>query len=692
MLPTTDELGENLQVLRRQLQQDIHEAHNNLLQELRRLPTQATACPAATSHSRTADNVCAPRGTATNWSSREDSSLAQRPRGKSEARQSTESTGARRLSDSRKAVGSQLLLAKGSFCDSGDPVRRLKGRSLSKLALAAGRTLADLGSQVGAKMSGAREVAQPHVLGGKLANIPLPESPDAVVPIQVNPEPQPLKPAAAWEPTLGMTVTIIENEDDTHIAPPIAMNSIDESLDSPDRSFLTASSVPQTSSSKRVSNIVTKLNAQKSLHLLAQNSDAMTDDEEETSLLKRMVDCQAFDAFFTLIIVLNALTIGLQTDEMARQGMQVVPRAYLVFDRVFCLMFSIELCLRFAVHRSRFFAETGLAWGVFDCCVVFLHITEQLLQLLPAWDKAGEAGASTSSGMSFVRTVRVIRLIRILRIIRIIRFVDELRTLVTSIMSSLRSLFWTVMLLFLGIYIVGIYFTQVVLDLTLATAADGAVIDATPDLQQHFGDMSLSMLSLYQAMSGGVDWEDLSTPLVNISVFQGFVFVTYITFTVLALTNVVTGVFVEGALRTAKREEEEVLLESLRRLFWKECSSEDGESLLNKDQFQQRLQDPQLVSYLQKIQVDPAEANLLFTLFGDGSDSGTINYEEWVSGCMRLRGGVRAIDTMVLLYEVVEMRRDLDAYREWAEDLLTNIASAVQASSSRDAAFGHHGL
>lgn len=321
--------------------------------------------------------------------------------------------------------------------------------------------------------------------------------------------------------------------------------------------------------------------------------------------------------------------------------------------------------MRLLAYGRHFFTETGLVWGIFDCCVVGLQVVEELLQTLATLTASDN---STGAGnVTFLRAVRILRLIRVLRIIRIIRFMDELRTLVVSIMNSMRSLFWTLMLLLLGIYVVGIYFTQLVLDFRLEGIEAAAASDTR--LNTHFGRLPSAMLSLYQAMSGGIDWYDLSTPLITISTVQGIVFVLYIAFTVLALTNVVTGVFVEGALKSAKQEEEDVMLDTLRRMFWED----DGRApnahagCLTKEQFKERLGNPQLARYLQSINVDPKEANMLFTLIDD-DNSGMIDYEEWISGCMRIRGNARAIDTILLLHEVVQARRDLESLRLWVEE------------------------
>merc|ERR1719502_2503498 len=65
---------------------------------------------------------------------------------------------------------------------------------------------------------------------------------------------------------------------------------------------------------------------------------------------------------------------------------------------------------------------------------------------------------------SFMRILRMFRLVRIMRMIRILRLISELRTIVASIMGSMRSLLWTVVLIFMLVYVFAVYLTQLVLD------------------------------------------------------------------------------------------------------------------------------------------------------------------------------------------------------------------------------------
>jgi hypothetical protein len=76
-------------------------------------------------------------------------------------------------------------------------------------------------------------------------------------------------------------------------------------------------------------------------------------------------------------------------------------------------------------------------------------------------------------------------------------------------------------------------------------------------LEVYFGSLSRTMLSLFQCITSGLDWEIVAQPLWDdVSPVHAVLFSLYIAFAVLALLNVITGVFVESALLHAKADKD----------------------------------------------------------------------------------------------------------------------------------------
>merc|ERR1712232_106440 len=161
-------------------------------------------------------------------------------------------------------------------------------------------------------------------------------------------------------------------------------------------------------------------------------------------------------------------------------------------------------------------------------------------------------GGVHAGGLSSMRILRILRLMRIIRFVRIMRLVGELRALVAAIASSLKALFWTVVLVALLIYIMSVLFTQIVSDYMI----DHTEVDSDQEeLRRFFGSLGSAALTLFQAITGGVSWHIVTDPLgKQISTAFMAMFVCYIAFMLLALMNVVTGVFVDTAISKNKEQ------------------------------------------------------------------------------------------------------------------------------------------
>lgn len=117
--------------------------------------------------------------------------------------------------------------------------------------------------------------------------------------------------------------------------------------------------------------------------------------------------------------------------------------------------------------------------------------------------------------------------------------------------------------------------------------------------------------------------------------------------------NVVTGVFVDSVLASAKADKEQYLLNSARQLF------STAEEEIDWEAFQKKMDNPQMLDFFKGIDVDPSEAKGIFSLI-DADESGSINADEFLNGCVRLHGPSKALETAVLLHEVRAIRRNVN--------------------------------
>mmetsp|Transcript_58150 Transcript_58150/g.180120 ORF Transcript_58150/g.180120 Transcript_58150/m.180120 type:complete len:730 (-) Transcript_58150:105-2294(-) len=360
-----------------------------------------------------------------------------------------------------------------------------------------------------------------------------------------------------------------------------------------------------------------------------------------------VLQSNSFDNCVGLLIFLNACTIGVQTDIMASKRTEEVPVVFVAFDQVFLVLFSAELLLRVYVHRCSFFNpwSAGAAWNWFDLFIVAAQIVEESIRVIALSNNIKDEG-SEASDFKVMRMLRILRLMRVLRVMRVLRLISELRTIVSSILGSMKS---------------------------LAEDASEHI------LGRYFGSISRSILTLYQAVSGGIDWDSIMHPLIEeLNPLNGIAFTGYVAFTLLALMNVVTGVFVQTALQSAKDEEDAFLTDTIVRLF----RVNEGEmrfQTLHKEDIADALCNPTARKEWKAIDISPQEAHYLFTLL-DIDSKGEVSFEEFLSGCLRLRGQAKSVDLLNLLQEFrrFEKRtsRDMKILKAQVKSLQTNSSQA----------------
>jgi hypothetical protein len=118
---------------------------------------------------------------------------------------------------------------------------------------------------------------------------------------------------------------------------------------------------------------------------------------------------------------------------------------------------------------------------------------------------------------------------------------------------------------------------------------------------------------------------------------------------------VITGVFVESALESDAEEKDAHMVERLLNFM----ANGDNPGMTTLEEFEHRLEDPVLCHYFDSCDVDPGEARGLFKLL-DANGSGVIDSEEFIMGCLRLRGNAKAIDLATIMYENRRWNRRLD--------------------------------
>ena len=220
---------------------------------------------------------------------------------------------------------------------------------------------------------------------------------------------------------------------------------------------------------------------------------------ERTNRLWRIVESPIFTGFILVVIVANAVVLGLQTYEVieSKHGDTLN-----LLNDLFLAIFVVELALRMGAYgrRPQDFFLSG--WNIFDFVVI---------------------------GFAFVPGVResstLLRIARLLRVVRVVRILPDLRILVTGVIRSLPPLGSMLLLTTVLLFIYGMLGWLLFGD----------------EIPEDWGNIGRAMLSLFVLLT----LEDFPRYMergMEVHPWSWIYFVTFVLITVFIVINVLIGI------------------------------------------------------------------------------------------------------------------------------------------------------
>ncbi len=213
-----------------------------------------------------------------------------------------------------------------------------------------------------------------------------------------------------------------------------------------------------------------------------------------------VLESAGFQQTITGLIVLNAVTLGLETSPAA---METAGPVLLGLDRALLSVFVAEIVTKLVVYRTRFHRD---AWNVFDLVVVGLA-------LLP-----------TTGGLSVLRGLRV------LRTLRLISAVPSMRRVVGALLHAVPGMGSIVALLGVIFYVFSV----------MATKLFGATFP------EWFGSVGSSAYTLFQIMTLESWSMGIVRPVMTAHPFAWAFFVPFIVITAFMALNLFIGIIVDA--------------------------------------------------------------------------------------------------------------------------------------------------
>jgi voltage-gated sodium channel len=227
--------------------------------------------------------------------------------------------------------------------------------------------------------------------------------------------------------------------------------------------------------------------------------------------ITQFVESKAFQWGIVVVIVVNAITLGLEITPSVGFLMPLLS----VIDQVAFLVFVGELALKLYVYRAGYFRQ---GWNVFDFTIV-------VLTALPYLSIVG------------LGNLTVLRALRILRALRLITVVPAFRQVIGTLGHSLSGVGAVGSVLFIAMYVSSV----------LATKLFGNI---APD---NFGTLGTSLLSMFTIMTME-GWRGIVDPIAVQMPFVYPFFILYILGCAFVLFNLFITVLVSASEKQHQEE------------------------------------------------------------------------------------------------------------------------------------------
>eukprot|EP00928_Gymnodinium_smaydae_P016866 TRINITY_DN16385_c1_g1_i2.p1 TRINITY_DN16385_c1_g1~~TRINITY_DN16385_c1_g1_i2.p1 ORF type:complete len:648 (+),score=77.95 TRINITY_DN16385_c1_g1_i2:170-2113(+) len=393
---------------------------------------------------------------------------------------------------------------------------------------------------------------------------------------------------------------------------------------------------------------------------------------KRTGRLAQFVESNKFVCLCTMVIFVDTAFTAVEANRsMANPGVNA-PRWTFFTDVAFTLFYSVELLIKLHTCGWYYFCNEERSWNLMDFVLVLQGASDIVLTLAlsgDGWD------------VTFLRLLKLVKLGKILRIFRAIRFLRELRVMLLSIVKCLSILFWAFVMMSLIMYVFALVFLQL-----FAAYFDLAIYEDrdTPerDLAVHFfGDIGLTMISLFQGASGGVDWHEIFDVVKILGPLGTSAFIFFIGFFQFAVVNILGGVFLENALAASlpdrdaehleQRRAEEAEAEELRQVFSEIIGSSN--TIVFQD-LMELARDPHKKMHLRTLGLDINDAVMFFEMMTAALGVPQLPVDDFVGRLCGMKGAASAIDLQAMAYE-------LTIVRSMVQDLLKSSADSSTSTT-----------
>ncbi|OLP85706.1 Voltage-dependent T-type calcium channel subunit alpha-1G [Symbiodinium microadriaticum] len=359
--------------------------------------------------------------------------------------------------------------------------------------------------------------------------------------------------------------------------------------------------------------------------LQEQATQIMAKVEPESEPQVPVVERAWFVLFMGLVVVVNAVCIGLEVDLAA-----TIPIVFIAANNAFLILYMGELGLRFVTYR----------FGIFQDPLTVLDLILVLLVFVEEFAFTG----------NLARSLPAFRLLRLLRLARAARYMTaspQLLAFISNATRTMKTLGWVCLILCVFVfstaacshYVIG---ESAVWNDTFDPWQEYEAFEAF-DNRQYFGSVTRSFLTLMQVITNSQWANHVARPVVfrypAIAGFLGF-FLLITTFGLLSsvVANIVqdaleTSRILETSSREVERENRQQMGLKARTLL--RLMDEDGDGQMAQHEVEVALKNEEFRQTLLDLEVPVLDAESLMRLF-DKDGKGFITFDFLVKGLVSM--------------------------------------------------------
>lgn len=336
------------------------------------------------------------------------------------------------------------------------------------------------------------------------------------------------------------------------------------------------------------------LTSSQSFRECLQFDPAICDRNSERYFLN--VRSDAFNGIVGLVIIVNALIIGLET-EYGEKG-------YIFFEHFFAVFFILEMACRINQLGFRGYVNEGT--NLFDAFLV-ISSTFDLYVLPLIMNGNGSAGS----------WIKMLRMFRIMRIVRLFKMFHSLEIILNAFINALSVVGWVGLLTLILNYICAIFLTQTV---------GHADVDWGEDQDKvylWFGTLGNSFQTLLIVITLQ-DWDDMAMTVSK--QYNGYVVwalaFSYIILTAYTMLSLITGCISEALITAQMQDDRDRLakIEGSKKAFGQSLRDvlskfdEDDSGSLTHKEIEEVLTSPgnNLMNQLAALNIDMDMSELLY--------------------------------------------------------------------------------